>query len=235
MTHLLDRPAWQALAGRHAPLALGDHLARRYRPVSVPFMSTMDDSPAALASLGTLLGEGERGIILQVPDIVLPDTLTVLGAFPGVQMISDRHFPRRADPRIQPLGPDDAADMLALAEMTRPGPFTLGAQLLGQFWGIRLDGVLIAMAGERMKVPGRTELSGVCTHPEHQGKGLGRLMSEFVAGEICARGEQPFLHAYATNDRAIALYKSIGFSLRTMMQGALIALAGTEASGPAAH
>ena len=96
------------------------------------------------------------------------------------------------------------------------------ALALGNFWGIRVDGRLIAMAGERLKVEGMTELSGVCTHPDFRGQGLGRLMTLFAAGKICARGEQPFLHTYAANETAIGLYGKLGFRLRTPMNVAVI-------------
>jgi predicted GNAT family acetyltransferase len=118
--------------------------------------------------------------------------------------------------------PDDAAEMLALAELTRPGPFTLRAQALGTFWGVKSDGRLIAMAGERLKQLGFTELSGVCTHPEFRGRGLGRTLSVFVANQIAARGEVPYLHSYATNADAISLYESIGFRIRTTLNVAIV-------------
>jgi predicted GNAT family acetyltransferase len=112
--------------------------------------------------------------------------------------------------------------MLELATLTKPGPFTMKAQALGDFWGVKENGRLIAMAGERLKLDGMTEVSGVCTHPDFQGKGLGRLMTLYAAGKISARGEQPFLHTYATNAVAIGLYESIGFRLRTRMNVAAI-------------
>ena len=112
--------------------------------------------------------------------------------------------------------------MLELAMLTKPGPFTLKALSLGGFWGIRENGRLIAMAGERLKQDGLTELSGVCSHPDLRGKGLGRLMTLYLAGKIFAEGEQPFLHTYATNSVAIGLYESIGFKLRTRMNVAVI-------------
>jgi predicted GNAT family acetyltransferase len=101
--------------------------------------------------------------------------------------------------------------------LTKPGPFTLQAQALGTFWGVKSDRRLIAMAGERLKQPGFTELSGVCTHPDFRGRGLGRTLSVFVANQIAARGETPYLHSYATNAEAIALYESIGFRIRTTL------------------
>jgi predicted GNAT family acetyltransferase len=93
---------------------------------------------------------------------------------------------------------------------------------LGEFWGVKIEGRLVAMAGERMKQPGYTELSGVCSHPEFRGGGLGRLLSLFVANQIMARGEIPYLHAYATNAAAIKLYESIGFRLRSAMNVAVV-------------
>ena len=137
-------------------------------------------------------------------------------------MIAERHMPLIEDDRIEKLGEADAADMLELATLTKPGPFTLKAQALGDFWGIKENGRLIAMAGERLKQDGLTELSGVCVHPDFQGKGLGRLMTLYAAGKIFAKGEQPFLHTYATNSTAIGLYESIGFRLRTRMNVAMI-------------
>jgi predicted GNAT family acetyltransferase len=73
------------------------------------------------------------------------------------------------------------------------------------------------MAGQRMRQPGFAELSGLCTHPEFQGRGLGTLLFRFVAGEIATRGETPYLHAYAGNTTAISLYNALGFRLRSEM------------------
>jgi predicted GNAT family acetyltransferase len=104
--------------------------------------------------------------------------------------------------------------MLALATLTKPGPFLPRTHELGQFWGVKENGRLIAMAGERMKLPGFTEVSGVCTHPDFRGRGLAGVLSRVVATHIMNRGETPFLHAYAANRPAISLYESLGFRLR---------------------
>ena len=112
--------------------------------------------------------------------------------------------------------------MFELATLTRPGPFSLRAQALGAFFGVKENGRLVAMAGERFKQDGFSEISGVCTHPDFRRRGLSRLLSRFVAHRILKRGETPYLHAFATNAAAIGLYKSIGFELRTMMNVAVI-------------
>ncbi|TJV11942.1 MAG: GNAT family N-acetyltransferase, partial [Mesorhizobium sp.] len=127
-----------------------------------------------------------------------PAELSATSTAPGVQMIAERPLQMVSDERVQRLTRDDAAEMLALALVTKPGPFTLEALSLGDFWGVKIEGRLAAMAGERMKQPGYTELSGVCSHPEFRGGGLGRLLSLFVANRIAARGEVPYRHAYAS-------------------------------------
>ena len=105
----------------------------------------------------------------------------------------------------------DAEDMLALATLTAPGPFLARTNRLGGFVGVRDKGRLVAMAGERMKPGIFTEVSGVCTHPDHRGRGLAGFLMRVVAERIFARGEIPFLHSYASNAGANALYESLGF------------------------
>src|SRR5689334_2909734 len=121
---------------------------------------------------------------------------------------------RRPDFAVEPLTDADAAQMLALATLTRPGPFFARTHQLGEFIGVRIDGQLAAMAGERMKPDGFTEVSGVCTHPDHRGRGYAGVLSSLVAERIIARGEVPFLHAFADNAAAIGLYETLGFRIR---------------------
>jgi predicted GNAT family acetyltransferase len=222
MKHLLDRPAWSALCTRHAALAEGSRLAKRYPASIAPFAATENDDEESLRALAELASPGTNLLLVQSDEIVLPAGLVTVSAASAVQMIADQPMEHVAEERIEQLGEADAAEMLALATLTKPGPFSLRAQSLGKFWGVKVRGRLVAMAGERMKQPGYTELSGVCTHPEFRGEGLGRLLSLYVAGKIFARGELPYLHAYATNTGAIALYGSIGFRLRSSMNVAVI-------------
>lgn len=214
-THLLDRPIWSALSTAHAPLASGGALARRY-PVDVaPFAAARDADAPSLGALAALVAPGERVLIVQAEEIVLPQALAPVATAEVVQMIAEVPPTPPDDPRIEPLTWADAPEMMALATLTQPGPFSLKAQSLGRFWGIHQDGRLVAMAGERLRQPGFTELSGVCSHPDVRGRGLGRTLSLFVAGQIGARGDIPYLHAYAGNAAAIRLYESIGFRWRT--------------------
>ena len=209
----LDRPVWAALSSHHAAWSEGNPLARRFaRDVNV-FASARDDSPAALEALDALLRPGESVFVLQVPPIVIPPGLHAVQQRTGVQMLAGPG-PRGAEAGILTLGDADAAEMLALARLTEPGPFLERTHTMGHFRGIRVGGRLAAMAGERLRFPGYTEVSGVCTHPEFRGRGLARRLSMAVVANIEARGERALLHAWTSNRAAIALYAGLGFELR---------------------
>ena len=199
-------------------------MARRFaRDVNL-FASSRDESPAALAALGELVRPGENVFVLQVPGIVIPTGLVEVKSAQGVQMVAAAGISvttDRAD--IRTLTDADAPEMLALATLTEPGPFLGRTHTMGTFLGIRIDGRLAAMAGERMRFPGYTEVSGVCTHPDFRGRGLARRLSAAVLADIVARGDQPFLHAWKSNHAAITLYRSLGFTLRTEVNVSVLA------------
>lgn len=158
-----------------------------------------------------------------MPGIVIPAELQATKEAKGVQMVATH--PIRAETEeedILTLGDADAPEMLALAKLTEPGPFLARTHHMGAFIGIRIGGRLAAMAGERMRMPGYTEVSGVCTHPDFRGRGLARRLSAVVAANIEARGEQPFLHAWKTNLPAISLDEQLGFRLRTEVNVAVL-------------
>jgi predicted GNAT family acetyltransferase len=219
----LDRPVWASLSTRHAALSIGGPLARRYAPEVNQFASACDTSASALTALAALVHPGERVFVLQVPQIAVPSALVAVKSAAGVQMIATRRTPvepARGD--IVKLTDADAAEMLALARLTEPGPFLSRTHAMGTFLGTRIDGRLAAMAGERFRFPGYTEVSGVCTHPDFRGRGLARRLSAAVAASIEARGERPLLHAWTTNVAAISLYESLGFELRAQVNVAVL-------------
>lgn len=213
----LDRPIWHALTTRQLPFAEGGDGARRYLVPVSPFGAAVDDSDKSLEALRNLIPEGGSTVLLQAINCpTIPGTEVAMAA-EGVQMVASEPFPFADEEGILNLASVDAAEMLALAALTKPGPFLPRTHELGQFMGIRDGGVLVAMAGERMKIPGFTEVSGVCTHPDYQGRGLGRRLVQAIAARVSARGETPFLHTFANNVGAIRLYEKMGFELRSKM------------------
>jgi predicted GNAT family acetyltransferase len=116
--------------------------------------------------------------VLQVPSIRVPHGLVAARTAQGVQMLATTPIGLAAgDHTIVELGDTDAPEMVALAQLTEPGPFLPRTHTMGHFIGIRIDGRLAAMAGERMRFPGFTEVSGVCTHPDFRGWGLAKTGS----------------------------------------------------------
>lgn len=221
----LDRPVWASLTGAHAHLAEGSGPARRYRPSVNVFVAGADEAPATLAAMAALVPPGERAFVVQAPEIRdLPGLATVLRR-PVVQMVFAGPLPEYAPDEIEPLGESDAEAMLALATLTEPGPFRRETRLMGRFVGVRRAGRLAAMAGERMHPPGHIELSGVCTHPDFGGQGLGTTLSAHVTRAILDGGAMPFLHAWHDNHGAISLYERLGYRVRRQLNVAVFARA----------
>jgi ribosomal protein S18 acetylase RimI-like enzyme len=224
--HVLDDPVGQSLLGRHAHLARRAGNTATYQ-AGVARFSAMPASPTGSDwdDLAMLLGRGAVADLFTAEVTPPPDWALVFES-PGVQMVLDR--PLTAPVSADLLGPDDVTDMLALVEEARPGPFGGRTIEMGAFYGVRENGVLVAMAGERLKPPGSTEISAVCTAPEARGRGLGTRLIQAAATRILARGEHPFLHVLARNTGAIRLYEHLGFVVRrpARFHGLLCALSG---------
>lgn len=215
----LDRPVWHSLGGPQKALDVGVGPVRRLDPAYGPFAAA---EPGHGANLAQHLHDSE--IWLVEPEVVAaPPGLQILRVAPLLQMIAEGPFAPFEDPDIVPLGESDAAEMAELAIATEPGPWSSDTWRYGQFYGIRIDGGLAAMAGERMRPAVHlAELSGVCTWPEFRGRGLAaRLIRKVIAG-MAARGEVPYLHSYASNASAIRLYESLGFRPRRAMVATLL-------------
>ena len=212
--HPLDRPIWSALTTRQQALAEGGARALRYPTAVGPFADMVDMSPESFAALGALMSGSEIAVLFTPDAVTAPAEFKILLAETGEQMIGTPAESSIRGVDIVTLGAADVPAMMALTELTKPGPFTLRTHELGTFLGIRIDGQLVAMAGERMKPANYTEMTAICVHPDHRGRGYAQVLLGAVASQIAARGEIPFLHVFSKNDSAIALYRRQGMEIR---------------------
>lgn len=214
--HPLDRPVWNALRSRQADLAETRGQALRIRPQFGIFAAAETAEDANQADLAALATSGDLGVVETRAWPTPPGLIAETHALTQMVALALTPAPPPAF-EIVPLTDADAPQMLELATLTKPGPFFSRTHELGDFIGVKENSQLIAMAGERLKLPGFTEVSGVCTRPGHRGRGYAAALMRVVAGRIVARGETPFLHAYAHNTSAIGLYETLGFQFRTVM------------------
>ncbi|ODU01256.1 MAG: GNAT family N-acetyltransferase [Pseudonocardia sp. SCN 72-86] len=211
---VLDNAPYASLSGPHRRFAEAHGTALRYQPgVSVFAALPSGAGPSEWADMAALVGPGAT-IAVSGQDLAsVPDTWQVVESGEGVQLVDDGLVTAPDDEAVV-LGAADVPEMLALVASTKPGPFADRTVELGTYLGIRRGGELVAMAGERLHPPGWTEISAVCTHPDHRGHGLATRLVRAVGHGIRERGETPMMHAAASNENAIRLYLSIGFRLR---------------------
>jgi predicted GNAT family acetyltransferase len=227
--HPLDNIIWKALTTRQAGFAESFNHARRFMPEVSPLAAFREPTAEGYESLAGLVNRGATiGLFLEEAYQPRPGWSLVAGA-PMPEMVyespgslSPPSSPHRLDPDIVVLGDADVPEMMELTALTKPGPFHKRTHELGTYVGIRRAGKLVAMAGERLKIPDYTEVSAVCTHPEHTGHGYARILMADVAQRICSRGETPVLHVRGDNARAIALYEKLGFSQRVLLHFAVL-------------
>ncbi|WP_435831756.1 GNAT family N-acetyltransferase [Nocardia salmonicida] len=211
--HPLDDPVRASLRGEHSRFAHWTGRIGRYEPEVARFVG----HPAVLdaqdwADLGTALGSGGSAGIRGLGH-VLPPEWTVLAEFDTVQM-EGAGLRVAIDPELEILTAADVPEILELIARTEPGPYAPRTIEMGTYLGLRVEGRLVAMAGERLHPPGWTEISAVCTDAEFRGRGFASRLIRAVGAGIRARGETPFLHAVAHNTSAISLYETLGFTVR---------------------
>ncbi|MEU8586050.1 GNAT family N-acetyltransferase [Streptomyces sp. NPDC048664] len=211
--HVLDNPALASLSGPHAHFAERRGRVMRY-PLDVSPWVGMPDDPSARdwADLAALAGPGAEAPLPAFHG-ELPDGWETTFDVDGVQLVDDG-VEAVPDPEAVVLTAADVPQMTDLVARTRPGPFLPRTVDMGTYLGIRRDGALVAMAGERLRPPGWTELSAVCVDAKFRGQGLATRLILALAHEVRLRGETPFLHAAADNANAIRLYEALGFRLR---------------------
>ena len=214
----LNRPIWSALTTGDRRFADGGALALRFPADIAPFGATANDSPEAFAALRELISQDDRVALVTLDMLKRYPGLEIVREAPIIQMIADPATPTPSQ-GLAPivLGPSDVPEMLYLAEQTQPGPFGPRTHELGQYIGVRADGALAAMAGERMRLDGAVEISAVCVSPEHRGKGYAALLVAWLVHKLREDGATPFLHVF-TDNPAIALYERLGFRTRKTLR-----------------
>jgi ribosomal protein S18 acetylase RimI-like enzyme len=210
---VLDNAIYTSLTGPHGSLAERRGRAVRY-PVDMSGFAALPDGPRPedwrdLAQLTS----GAEGVAVAKLGVEPPAGWITLSRFSVVQMVGDG-VDGRPDGEAVHLTTADVPEMLELVARTKPGPFAPRTIEMGAYVGFRPAGRLIAMAGQRFRPPGWTEISAVCTAPEFRGLGLATRLVLALADEIQQRGDTPFLHVVASNTKAIALYEALGFTAR---------------------
>ncbi len=216
---VLDNPVWHSLCGPLSRFTASTSTAAflQFDPEVNVFSAVDEVGPDVWDRVGGVVGlEGACGLFRDAVPVVPPGWEE---HFRGtcLQMIAQD----LSDPSgvaLLDLGAEDAPEMLALAELTEPGPFAPRTHELGRYVGLRRDGRLLAMAGERFRLPGFVEISAVCTHPDVRGEGLATELTLNVAASIRARGDEAMLHVLEGNENAIRLYRKLGFIVRRSIE-----------------
>jgi len=217
--HPLDNPVWHALRGPHARFAVGRGLALHYQREVAAFSAFDDSSAQAYADLALDLPAGTEARLVRREVDPLPDGWVEVSRIPLLQMMAGQGDVDPIDgPAVVSLGAAHVAAATALVDLTKPGPFGPRTLEMGRFIGVFENGELLAMAGERMHLPGYIEMSAICTHPQARGRRLAEYLMRRLMHAAFARGERPFLHVLPDNDAAIALYRRLGFEVRAEMQ-----------------
>jgi len=223
LSHALDNPIWNSLVTHRSKFALGGNLARRFPAEIGPLAGIWDQSPEAYSELGKLFSPEEFAVLFLESAPQPPPDWRMHRHVQGVQMVCAEAFEDGTSGlSIEPLGEADVPEMLELTALTDPGPFRARTIELGGYLGIREGGRLAAMAGQRLAMPGFTEVSAVCTHPDFRGRGYARGLVPAVMRKIRVRGETPILHTFASNSGAIRVYESLGFVLRRSFDVAVL-------------
>jgi ribosomal protein S18 acetylase RimI-like enzyme len=206
---------WHALHTEHAQFAIEQNGAARYQAEIAPFAAFQDQKRSDVAALRVLFSQGERFYL--IGGSPASNNATEIGSpLQCLQMV----FPERLQPasrdsesQILRLSSEDALDMITLTDLAFPGFFRPRTYEMGTYYGIRAGGQLVAMAGERLSIPGYREISAVCTHPEHTGRGYAKLLMFRLIRDHAEAGLRSFLHVSERNTHAIGIYSRMGFTV----------------------
>lgn len=214
MENILDNPVWNALISGNSPLAKGSERVKHFDQEVSPFAGLLESTPASLQELYNI-HTSDHAVFLWAPGkLAIPKTWKVIDAIPGLQMIYDQPKVQVYQSGITTLTEKNVPEMLALAKLTKPGPFGTRTIEFGNYEGIFEDEQLVAMTGQRFHCFDHIEISAVCTHPGCLGKGYAKQLLLSQLTKILAAFCKPYLHVREDNARAIYVYQALGFSVR---------------------
>jgi ribosomal protein S18 acetylase RimI-like enzyme len=215
MKHVLDNPAWNALISGNKHLSNGNEQVRYFDKEVSPFVGFEENSIDNFRVLYDLIPHNDPVGFITPNEMEIPGKWKVLQLIRALQMVyDDEAGPIDANPKLVPLTDEHVPQMLALAKLTNPGPFAERTIGFGHYHGIFEEDKLVAMAGQRLHVFDYTEVSAVCTHPDHTGRGYAQMLLLYQLQRIKAASGIPFLHVRYDNERAIQVYERLGFKTR---------------------
>ncbi|MGY0034862.1 GNAT family N-acetyltransferase [Pedobacter sp. NJ-S-72] len=216
-THLslLDNPIMNALVTVHENFSSGTSEIKRYNEDTIPFMGMTGTNGELLTQIEPYFKAGEEVFLKDAAGQRIPDRWEILNRLNCLQMVYTPDAIKTVSMEgVIKLSVHDADELFQLINLVQPGFFKKRTSSLGNYYGIKKDGHLIAAAGERFKLKGFTELSAVCTHPEHTGNGYAQRLLNVLCSKNLAEGNTPFLHVVDSNIRAIKIYEHLDFEIR---------------------
>jgi ribosomal protein S18 acetylase RimI-like enzyme len=215
---LLYNPVYNALLSGDAHLSLGTDTVKYFDEEVSPFAGFHHQYEKGFEELYNLLPPGRKILYANSQQINEPRDWKILVEIKGLQFLfTEKTIECKQHFELIPLTENNVDEMVELATLTKPGPFGTRTIEFGHYHGIFEKGKLVAMTGQRLHVDNYTELSAVCTHPDHLGKGYAAALMQHQLQLILSHGQIPFLHVRADNSRAIALYERLGFKVNREM------------------
>jgi len=215
---VLDNPVWHALQTIHKEYALGTNTIQRYPANLLQILGCENPATAQISDIEPWVAAHEKLYIVGEP-VYIPENWKLHSRLDCVQMICQHpvKLSTKSTDEIIMLSDRDTDQMLDLINLVQPGYFHEKTPLLGHYFGIKRDHELVAMAGERLRMTGFTEISAVVTHPAYTGNGFAQQLVAHVANRNLEEGTLPFLHFVHTNHRAQEIYRLLGFTERKVI------------------
>jgi GNAT superfamily N-acetyltransferase len=212
---LLDNPVWEALSTQQSNFNIGNEVMKYFAGDVAPFIGLQHWDESDLQHLIDSLPSDRSFSVMIAKEVTLPESVEIIFTTPLYQLYCPELIPF-TNPviEIKQLGSGDVPQMLELTALTKPGPFYEKTIEFGKYFGIYSNDQLVAMAGERLKANGYTEISAICTHPNYLGKGYASCLLSHACEHTIREGNIPFLHVRQDNIRAIDVYKKLGFVIR---------------------